>query len=228
MALIQCTECGQKYRTDAKQCVACGAKRKTTSPLVVIFGLFVGIGGLSAYFKAQDPPPVPAIPARRNAYAGLAPAEAVKQALALQQAWARTESAKDKNGEGAPPPDDLTDARAALAAIPDADPMKPKATQLIGALDTLKTNHDAAALLRARKNFALAIEHSMLADGMNATVTAEGAGAKTLHITYVMVNKSYVYRATHTDMPAAAAQVGFEHFIFDDGYGHRFAWSPAK
>lgn len=235
MALVACQECGQKISTDVKRCPGCGAKQRMPySARLFVAGLVCFI-----FYAAcsHRPPPTSGTPSAAasadaapvDAYTGLSPADVVKRAETLDKRWVRSNQPYDGKEYVVVMKQDIADARAALLAIPEGNPAKTRAKELLARFDKRDAESKAAEELGLRKAYAKETEERMLPANMSATVTTEGASNRTLRIKFVLVSKAFSYQiANKTQIIDDAFMLGFQRVILDDGHGERYTWTPNK
>ena len=77
-----------------------------------------------------------------------------------------------------------------------------------------------------RDQMAKSVENSMLDEGYNIDVTAEGSNHTTLRLKWIFVSKVFAHQLSQrTEIFENARKVGFKKIIATDGYDETWSWS---
>lgn len=94
------------------------------------------------------------------------------------------------------------------------------------ALDEEERKAAVAARADARRLYARELEHRLLDEGMNVTVTTSGRHATTLRVEYILVSKVWAHKLGNDGKTIPTIRnMGFEKFILTDGYDETYTWT---
>lgn len=185
---------------------------------------------VKATVTAPVVPPAPPMSAASTVAAG----DALLKRWREREAWAKAQLA----GKTLPEPagamvrkDEWSGMRTQLSAIAPSAPEYKRAQAVLKGMDEedKKAAAFAAAELEkakvtARKDYAKALEQSLIDKRMNVDVTASGPNNTTLTIKYVLANKVIVNDMQKSGIVEQAFEKGFKQVRLTDGYDSSWTW----
>lgn len=142
---------------------------------------------------------------------------------------------------------DYSQAVVLLLKLHPSDSNRPEVKHLWNVLDKIIARQQEKEAISQRVAYARKYEDGLLAQGVNATVRAQGPGKRTLYLETPFMSKSTVYRMTHPEAEAEAdaaaghlwkagadphtdflrqwGEMGFTRVIFADGFGDTWTYS---
>lgn len=116
-----------------------------------------------------------------------------------------------------------------ISRLSDPDAKRPEARRLLAQSSERIRQDDLAKRRTERLAYAKDYERALLSAGQDATVRARGSNADTLVISFVLINRPFVYNTQNdSDLNSLWSGLGFTKVVLTDGYDTSWSYKLDK